>query len=80
MYRPIAAALADRLADNARAFGEGSSSTDVGQVPMPPVDNPELVPVLAGVPDSPVQSGGDLFSDHPAVRTRAAQAVSLPGI
>ncbi|MFJ4633769.1 hypothetical protein [Streptomyces sp. NPDC088847] len=29
---------------------------------MPPIDNPELALVLAGVPDSLAQSGGDLYA------------------
>ncbi|MET9914935.1 hypothetical protein ABZZ74_51215 [Streptomyces sp. NPDC006476] len=46
-----AAALADRLADSANAFKESSSEKGVGQAPMPPIDDPELALVLAGVPD-----------------------------
>lgn len=42
------------------AFEESSSGKGVGQAPMPPIDNPELALVLAGVPDSLAQSGGDL--------------------
>ncbi|MGW3955426.1 hypothetical protein ACWEKM_31870 [Streptomyces sp. NPDC004752] len=34
----------------------------MGQAPMPPVDNPELALVLAGVPDSLAQTGGDLYA------------------
>ncbi|WP_234340519.1 hypothetical protein VM636_30190 [Streptomyces sp. SCSIO 75703] len=29
---------------------------------MPPIDNPELALVLAGVPDSLAQTGGDLYA------------------
>ncbi|MFG2432533.1 hypothetical protein [Streptomyces sp. NPDC048590] len=35
-------ATADRLAKSQAAFEESSSEKDVGQAPMPPVDNPEL--------------------------------------
>ncbi|MEU3707972.1 hypothetical protein ACIOML_29730 [Streptomyces anulatus] len=29
---------------------------------MPPIDNPGIALVLAGVPDSPAQTGGDLYA------------------
>jgi hypothetical protein len=45
-----AAVLADRLAGSANAFEESSNDKGVGQAPMPPIDNPELALVLAGVP------------------------------
>ncbi|MFF0386940.1 hypothetical protein [Streptomyces sp. NPDC004286] len=57
-----AAAIADRLVGSVRAFEESGSDKDVGQAPMPPIDNPELALVLAGVPDSLAQSGGDLHA------------------
>ncbi|MFZ4176650.1 hypothetical protein ACOZCI_20475 [Streptomyces griseoincarnatus] len=57
-----AAALADRLADSAHAFEESSTDKGVGQAPMPPIDNPELALVLAGVPDALAQTGGDLYA------------------
>jgi hypothetical protein len=57
-----AAALAERLAGSARAFEESSAAEGAGHAPMPPVGNPELALVLAGVPDSLAQSGGDLYS------------------
>ncbi|GGX29608.1 hypothetical protein GCM10010353_51130 [Streptomyces chryseus] len=57
-----AAALADRLAQSQSSYEESSSEKGVGQAPMPPIDNPELALVLAGVPDSLAQTGGDLYS------------------
>ncbi|MET7922254.1 hypothetical protein ABZU45_42140 [Streptomyces avermitilis] len=57
-----AAALADRLAHSVSAFEESSTEKGVGQAPMPPIDNPELALVLAGVPDSLAQTGGDLYA------------------
>ncbi|MEU1439347.1 hypothetical protein ABZ438_35525 [Streptomyces sp. NPDC005786] len=57
-----AAALADRLADGVRSYEEAGREEEAGQAPMPPVDNPELALVLAGVPDSLARSGGDLYA------------------
>ncbi|MER6847078.1 hypothetical protein AB0A81_28210 [Streptomyces flaveolus] len=74
-----AAALADRLAGSAQAFAEGSSATDAGQAPMPPIDNPELALVLAGVPDSLAQTGGDLFSVIVNVAVNAWMAGHIHG-
>lgn len=57
-----AAVTADRLAESLRSYEESSSEKEVGQAPMPPLDNPELALVLAGVPDSLAQTGGDLYA------------------
>ncbi|MFC9249623.1 hypothetical protein ACFT7S_37935 [Streptomyces sp. NPDC057136] len=57
-----ASATADRLAQSLSSFEESSSEKGAGQAPMPPIDNPELALVLAGVPDSLAQTGGDLYS------------------
>ncbi|MEU4032226.1 hypothetical protein [Streptomyces anulatus] len=57
-----ASATADRLAKSQASYEESSSEKDVGQAPMPPIDNPELALVLAGVPDSLAQTGGDLYA------------------
>ncbi|MFF9492739.1 hypothetical protein [Streptomyces flaveolus] len=46
---------------------------------MRPIDNPELAPVLAGVPDSLAQSGGDLFSGIVNVAVNAWMAVHIHG-
>ncbi|MCX4827026.1 hypothetical protein OG883_46165 [Streptomyces sp. NBC_01142] len=54
--------LAKSLAQQHKKFEASSESAGVGVAPMPPVDNPELALVLAGVPDSLVQTGGDLFA------------------
>ncbi|MFH0245831.1 hypothetical protein ACGRHY_26350 [Streptomyces sp. HK10] len=56
-----AKSTADRLAQSLSSH-EHSSNTGVGQAPMPPIDNPELALVLAGVPDSLAQTGGDLYA------------------
>jgi hypothetical protein len=55
-------ATADRLAQRMVAFQESSEERGAGQVPMPPVGNPELALILAGVPDSLAQSAGDLYA------------------
>ncbi|MFI5987660.1 hypothetical protein ACIBEA_43230 [Streptomyces sp. NPDC051555] len=57
-----AAGLAESIAQHHKDFEASSESAGVGVAPMPPVDNPELALVLAGVPDSLVQSGGDLYA------------------
>ncbi|WP_435060531.1 hypothetical protein [Streptomyces sp. bgisy060] len=57
-----AAGLAAAIAQQQREFEESSDSAGVGVAPMPPVDNPELALLLAGVPDSLVQTGGDLYA------------------
>jgi hypothetical protein len=55
-----AAVIADRLAQSLRSYEGSSSGKDVGEAPTPPLDNPELTLVLAGVPDFLAQTGGDL--------------------
>ncbi|MGK5543427.1 hypothetical protein ACSNOH_01605 [Streptomyces sp. URMC 127] len=57
-----AGVTADRLAQSLSSYKESNSEKDVGQSPMPPIDNPELALVLAGVPDSLAQTGGDLYA------------------
>lgn len=57
-----ASAIAQRLASSVRAFEESSAAEGSGHAPMPPVGNPELALVLAGVPDALASSGGDLYS------------------
>ncbi|MFE4692169.1 hypothetical protein ACFRH6_19225 [Streptomyces sp. NPDC056749] len=56
-----ASATAERLAQSLTSYEESSSEKGIGQAPMPPIDNPELALVLAGVPDSLAQTGGDLY-------------------
>ncbi|WP_371523235.1 hypothetical protein [Kitasatospora sp. NBC_01300] len=56
------AGLATAIAQQQREFEESSDSSSVGVAPMPPVDNPELALLLAGVPDSLAQTGGDLYA------------------
>ncbi|MEU8550566.1 hypothetical protein AB0C81_26895 [Streptomyces roseoverticillatus] len=55
-------ATADRLAQSLSSYEENNSEKDVGQAPMPPIDNPGLALVLASVPDSLAQTGGDLYA------------------
>lgn len=55
-----AAAMAEGLPRSRSSYEESSSEKDVRQAPMPPIDNPELALVIAGVPDSLAQTGGDL--------------------
>ncbi|MFD6967393.1 hypothetical protein [Streptomyces sp. NPDC059949] len=57
-----AAGLAETIARQHKEFEESSATAGVGEAPMPPVDNPELALILAGVPDSLVQTGGDLYA------------------
>ncbi|MER6121474.1 hypothetical protein ABT173_02000 [Streptomyces sp. NPDC001795] len=57
-----AAGLAESIAQQRKEFEASSESAGVGVPPMPPVDNPELALILAGVPDSLVQTGGDLYA------------------
>ncbi|MGC5041103.1 hypothetical protein ACLQ2C_36810 [Streptomyces sp. DT73] len=57
-----AKAMADRLAQSLAAYEESSSAKGEPRAPMPPPGNPELALVLAGVPDSLAQTGGDLYA------------------
>ncbi|MGC2997123.1 hypothetical protein ACPF8X_01630 [Streptomyces sp. G35A] len=57
-----ASRMAGHLAHSVRSYEESSSVKGVGQAPMPPLGNPELALVLAGVPDSLARSGGDLYA------------------
>ncbi|MGI5451521.1 hypothetical protein ACQEVM_38315 [Streptomyces sp. CA-243310] len=74
-----ASALADRLADSVRTYEESSSDKGAGQAPMPPLDNPELALVLAGVPDSLAQTGGDLYAVIVNVAVNAWMAGHIHG-
>ncbi|MEU9298702.1 hypothetical protein [Streptomyces sp. NPDC048266] len=51
----------------------------MGQAPMPPVGNPELALVLAGVPDSLAQTGGDLYAAIINVAVNAWRAGHIHG-
>jgi hypothetical protein len=57
-----ASVSADHLVKSQAAYEESSSEKGIGLAPMPPIDNPELALVLAGVPDSLAQTGGDLYA------------------
>ncbi|MGW2492583.1 hypothetical protein ACWCV9_35995 [Streptomyces sp. NPDC001606] len=74
-----ASALADRLAGSAHAFEESSAAEGAGHAPMPPVGNPELALILAGVPDALAQTGGDLFGVIVNVAVNAWMAGHMHG-
>jgi hypothetical protein len=74
-----ASTLAERLARNTRAFEERSAAEGAGHAPMPPVGNPELAMVLASVPDSLAQTGGDLYGVIVNVAVNAWMAGHLHG-
>ncbi|MGW4517910.1 hypothetical protein ACWEO4_39540 [Streptomyces sp. NPDC004393] len=57
-----AAGLAESIAKQHKEVEASSDSAGIGESPMPPVDNPELALILAGVPDSLMQTGGDLYA------------------
>ncbi|MFB7947094.1 hypothetical protein ACFC6L_19505 [Kitasatospora phosalacinea] len=70
----------DVLADAiAKQHQEGAGNDAAGQAPMPPVDNPELALILAGVPDALVESGGDLYSVIVNVAVNAWMAGHIHG-
>jgi hypothetical protein len=74
-----ASALADSLADSARSFEKNSAARGAGHAPMPPVGNPELALVLAGVPDTLAQTGGDLYGVIVNVAVNAWMAGHIHG-
>ncbi|PJN31003.1 hypothetical protein CG747_45335 [Streptomyces sp. CB02959] len=74
-----AKATAGRLAQSLSSYEESSSEKGVGQAPMPPVGNPELALVLAGVPDSLAQTGGDLYAVIVNVAVNAWMAGHIHG-
>ncbi|MFI2031822.1 hypothetical protein [Streptomyces buecherae] len=74
-----ASRMADRLAQSLASYEENGSAKDAGQAPMPPIDNPELALVLAGVPDSLAQTGGDLYAVIVNVAVNAWMAGHIHG-
>ncbi|MEV1023039.1 hypothetical protein [Streptomyces sp. NPDC050264] len=75
-----AAAFADSLAKSVRDFEQGAEdAAGIGQASMPPLDNPELALVLAGVPDSMAHTGGDLFQVIVNVAVNAWMAGHIHG-
>ncbi len=56
------AGLADTLAQQQQDFADSSAENGAGHAPMPPLNNPELALLLAGVPDALVETGGDLYA------------------
>ncbi|WP_331738247.1 hypothetical protein [Embleya sp. NBC_00896] len=73
-----AAALADTIAEQVKE-GDGREAKGVGGAPMPPVGNPELAVILAGVPDSLVETGGDLYAVIVNVAVNAWMAGHIHG-
>ncbi|MBT2527436.1 hypothetical protein J7E91_18905 [Streptomyces sp. ISL-99] len=73
-----AKALAETLAKQRQEFEQGDEGK-IGQAPMPPVDNPELALILAGVPDSLEESGGDLYQVITNVAVNAWMAGHIHG-
>ncbi|MFC9330796.1 hypothetical protein [Kitasatospora sp. NPDC057015] len=57
-----AAALAESIARQQQEFEDSSNASGAGQAPMPPLGNPELALILAGVPDMLAETGGDLYA------------------
>ncbi|MEU6215568.1 hypothetical protein ABZ891_37465 [Streptomyces sp. NPDC047023] len=57
-----AVGLAASITRQRQAAEDTSASGQVGRAPMPPVDNPELALILAGVPDALEENGGDLYA------------------
>ncbi|MFF4180985.1 hypothetical protein [Streptomyces sp. NPDC001750] len=74
-----ASVTADRLAQSLASFEESSNEKGAGQPPMPPIGNPELALVLAGVPDSLAQTGGDLYAVIVNVAVNAWMAGHIHG-
>ncbi|MFB7672725.1 hypothetical protein ACFC26_15075 [Kitasatospora purpeofusca] len=72
-------ALADAIAKQYQEMQESGEGDEAGQAPMPPVDNPELALILAGVPDALVESGGDLYSVIVNVAVNAWMAGHIHG-
>ncbi|MEU1628271.1 hypothetical protein ABZ746_23660 [Streptomyces sp. NPDC020096] len=74
-----AARLADSIAKQHRDHEKGSADGGIGKAPMPPVDNPELAVILASVPDSLEQTGGDLYAALVNVAVNAWMAGHIHG-
>ncbi|MFF3488862.1 hypothetical protein ACFYXC_37170 [Streptomyces sp. NPDC002701] len=74
-----AGVTADDLAQGLSSYKESNSDKGAGQAPVPPVDNPELALVLAGVTDLLTQSGGDLYAGIVNVAVNAWTAGHLHG-
>ncbi|MQS16109.1 hypothetical protein F7Q99_28695 [Streptomyces kaniharaensis] len=74
-----AAALADSIAGQHQEFKDSSDAGGVGQTPMPPVGNPELALILAGVPDALAETGGDLYQVIVNVAVNAWMAGHIHG-
>ncbi|WP_344441285.1 hypothetical protein [Kitasatospora nipponensis] len=72
-------ALAAAIAKQDQEVRESADSDEAGRAPMPPVANPELALILAGVPDALVESGGDLYSVIVNVAVNAWMAGHIHG-
>ncbi|OIJ63267.1 hypothetical protein WN71_035060 [Streptomyces mangrovisoli] len=73
-----ARAVADSLAQSSSLREDNGGDRSI-RAPMPPLDNPELALVLAGVPDSMAQTGGDLYAVIVNVAVNAWMAGHIHG-
>lgn len=71
-------ALADTIAAQCKAH-EDQDTGHLGQAPLPPLKNPELALILAGVPDSLTETGGDLYAVVMSVAVNAWMAGHIHG-
>ncbi|MGW3073971.1 hypothetical protein [Kitasatospora sp. NPDC001132] len=71
-----AARLADTIVEQMNSLEPDLAG---GQAPFPPIDNPELAMILAGVPDALAESGGDLYAVILNVAVNAWMAGHLHG-
>ncbi|MFF3429639.1 hypothetical protein [Streptomyces sp. NPDC002602] len=70
----------DRTAEQRRRTEEGGTAEpEIGQPPTPPVDNPELALILAGVPTALEENGGDLYLVVLSVAVNAWMAGHIHG-
>ncbi|MGW4891535.1 hypothetical protein ACWEQL_04600 [Kitasatospora sp. NPDC004240] len=56
------AGLAETLTRQYQEFKDAGDARGAGRAPLPPLGNPELALILAGVPDALAESGGDLYA------------------
>lgn len=70
----LAVAIAEQYEEH-----EGQGQENLGEPPLPPLKNPELALILAGVPDSLTQTGGDLYATIINVAVNAWMAGHIHG-
>lgn len=71
-------ALAATIAEQHRRH-EDQDQEAVGAPPLPPIGNPELAVILAGVPDALAETGGDLYAVIVNVAVNAWMAGHIHG-